>query len=57
MDWINDRMNDLTNLGSGGWLAIAAWAALLFGIVVLVSSQPADQEESRSSRPSRSGRR
>ena len=36
MNWIRDRWNDLTNLGSGGWLAIAAWAALVFGIVVLV---------------------
>lgn len=36
MDWIKDRANDLTDLGSGGWLAIAAWAALLFGLAVLV---------------------
>ena len=36
MDWINDRLTDLSNLGSGGWLAIAAWAALALGIVVLV---------------------
>jgi hypothetical protein len=32
---MRDRWNDLTNLGSGGWLAIAAWAALVLGIVVL----------------------
>ena len=36
MDWINDRLTDLSNLGSGDWLAIAAWAALALGIVVLV---------------------
>lgn len=36
MDWINDRWGDLTNLSSGGWLAIAAWAALAFGGVVLL---------------------
>ncbi|MCV7421458.1 hypothetical protein H7K45_12975 [Mycobacterium yunnanensis] len=35
MDWINERLADLSNLGSGGWLAIAAWAALILGIVVL----------------------
>ncbi|MET0475222.1 MAG: hypothetical protein ABW001_11335 [Mycobacterium sp.] len=36
MDWINDRWGELRDLGSGGWLAIAAWAALLLGLVVLV---------------------
>ena len=36
MDWIKDRWHDLTTLGSGGWLAIAAWAALALGVVVLV---------------------
>jgi hypothetical protein len=35
VDWINDRWSDLTNLGSGDWLAIAAWAALVFGLAVL----------------------
>jgi hypothetical protein len=35
VDWIKDRWHDLTNLGSGGWLAIAAWAALALGVVVL----------------------
>ncbi|MEU0499078.1 hypothetical protein [Mycobacterium sp. NPDC006124] len=35
MDWINERLEHLSNLGSGGWLAIAAWAALALGIVVL----------------------
>ena len=35
MNWIKDRWDELGALGSGGWLAIAAWAALLFGIVVL----------------------
>ncbi len=33
---MNDRMDDLTNLGAGGWLAIAAWAALVFGGIVLL---------------------
>jgi len=36
MDWINDRLTNLSNLGAGGWLAIAAWAALVLGVVVLV---------------------
>lgn len=36
MDWIRDRWTDLTDLGAGGWLAVAAWAALAFGIVVVV---------------------
>ncbi|KAA0098828.1 hypothetical protein CIW49_13150 [Mycolicibacterium sp. P1-18] len=36
MDWINDRLHDLSNLGSAGWLAIAAWAALVLSIVVLI---------------------
>jgi len=36
VDWINDRLTDLSNLGSGGWLAIAAWVAVALGIVALV---------------------
>jgi hypothetical protein len=36
VDWINDRLDDLMNLGSGEWLAIAAWVALVLGIVALV---------------------
>jgi hypothetical protein len=36
VDWIRDRWDDLAHLGSGGWLAIAAWAALLLGVVVLL---------------------
>jgi hypothetical protein len=36
VDWIQDRLDDLTNLGSGGWLAIAAWAALALGVIVLL---------------------
>ena len=39
VDWINDRTNDLRNLDSGGWLAIAAWAALLLGVVALLWAQ------------------
>lgn len=36
MEWIEDRWAELTDLGSGGWLAIAAWAALAIGLVVLL---------------------
>lgn len=36
MDWIKDRVNDVADLGSGGWLVVAAWAALVLGIVALV---------------------
>lgn len=36
VNWINDRLGDLRALGAGGWLAIAAWAALVLGVVVLV---------------------
>ena len=36
MDWIQARLDDLANLGSGGWLAIAAWAALTLGVVALL---------------------
>jgi hypothetical protein len=36
VDWINDRLGELRDLGSGGWLAIAAWAALVLGLVALV---------------------
>jgi hypothetical protein len=36
VDWISDRWDDLAEMGSGGWLAVAAWAALLLGVVVLV---------------------
>ncbi|MCP9275263.1 hypothetical protein [Mycolicibacterium arenosum] len=36
MDWIQARLDDLANLGSGGWLAIAAWAALTLGVIALL---------------------
>jgi hypothetical protein len=36
VNWIEDRWHDLINLGSAGWLAIAAWAAILLGIVALI---------------------
>jgi hypothetical protein len=36
MDWIHDRWRDLTNTGSGTWLAIAAWTALAVGIAALI---------------------
>ncbi|MDQ1536599.1 MAG: hypothetical protein QOE58_992 [Actinomycetota bacterium] len=32
---MSDRWDDLRNLGSGSWLAIAAWAAVVLGVVVL----------------------
>jgi hypothetical protein len=32
---MNDRWDDLSNLGSESWLAIAAWAAVALGVVVL----------------------
>jgi hypothetical protein len=32
---MSDRWDDLSNLGSGSWLAIAAWAAVVLGVVVL----------------------
>lgn len=36
MEWIEDRFRELTNLGSGGWLAIAAWSALALAVVALL---------------------
>jgi hypothetical protein len=36
MDWITARLNDLQDLDAGGWLAIAAWVALVLGIGALV---------------------
>jgi hypothetical protein len=36
MEWIKDRWNDLTGLGSGGWLAIAAWVAIVFAVITLI---------------------
>jgi hypothetical protein len=36
VDWINARLQALADLDAGGWLAIAAWAALTLGIVVLI---------------------
>ena len=36
MNWITDRWHDVTGLGSGSWLAIAAWAALLLAVVVIL---------------------
>ena len=36
MEWFEDRWNDLTSMGSGAWLAIAVWAAVVLGIAVLV---------------------
>ena len=36
VNWIEDRFNDVTSIGAGGWLAIALWAAVLVGIVALI---------------------
>lgn len=36
MEWIEERWRELADLDSGGWLAIAAWAALALGLVVLI---------------------
>ncbi|MDH6244879.1 hypothetical protein M2432_002524 [Mycobacterium sp. OTB74] len=33
---MTNRWHDLTGFGSGGWLALAAWAALAFGVAALV---------------------
>jgi hypothetical protein len=34
--WIEDRWHDVTNLGSGTWLAIALWLAVALGLVALI---------------------
>ena len=36
MNWIEDRWRDLTNMNSGAWLAIAAWAAVVVGVAALI---------------------
>jgi hypothetical protein len=36
MGWIQDSWHGITHLGSGTWLAWAAWAAILLGVVALV---------------------
>jgi hypothetical protein len=36
VNWMSDRWHDLTNAGSGAWLAIAAWVALAVGIAALI---------------------
>ena len=36
MDWTTARLQELAGLGSGGWLAIAAWSALALGVLVLL---------------------
>lgn len=35
MGWINDRWHDLTTAGSGTWLAVAVWAAVVLGVIAL----------------------
>jgi hypothetical protein len=41
VNWMTDRWHDLTSVDSSGWLAIAAWAALVLGLVaaLLVNRQ------------------
>jgi hypothetical protein len=34
--WIEDRWQDLINIGSGTWLAIAMWAAVVLGLAALI---------------------
>lgn len=34
--WIEDRWNGLTDVGSGTWLAIAVWFAVVLGVVALI---------------------
>ncbi|MGH3635938.1 hypothetical protein [Mycobacterium sp.] len=36
MAWLQDRWYELTDTGSGTWLAWAAWAALALGVVALI---------------------
>ena len=36
MGWIEDRWHSVADARSGAWLAVAAWAALLLGVVALV---------------------
>ena len=36
MGWIRDRWHDLSHAGSGTWLAVAVWAAVVLGIIALV---------------------
>jgi hypothetical protein len=35
VDWISDRWDELTNLGSGSWLAVATWALVALGVIGL----------------------
>jgi len=34
--WIRDRWHDLTHAGSGTWLTVAVWAAVVLGIIALI---------------------
>ena len=36
MDWLEDRWYELINLGSPVWLAVAAWIAVVIGIIALI---------------------
>jgi hypothetical protein len=36
VNWIEDRWRDLTDVGSGTWLAFAAWAAVAVGLAALI---------------------
>jgi hypothetical protein len=36
VDWFEDRWRGLVDLGSAGWLAIAAWVAIVLAIVTLL---------------------
>jgi hypothetical protein len=36
VDWIEDRWRDLTNIGSGPWVAIAAWVAIALAVAAFL---------------------
>jgi hypothetical protein len=36
VEWFERRWRDLTDLGSAGWLAVAAWAAVALSVVALI---------------------
>jgi hypothetical protein len=36
MGWVEDRWHSFTGAGAGGWLALAAWAAVVIGVIALI---------------------
>jgi hypothetical protein len=49
VNWIHNRWHDVTALGAGTWLAIAAWAAVGVAVVALVYVARQIQENRRAS--------